>query len=134
MTQAISKLLMPASIARFGRLDIERDFIFVEDVAWAFLAAAHFLTRGGSYEVFNIGSGSSVPVGKIIEHLQSLLKIDKALAFEHTTGEMVPDHHRADIRRATELLGWRPTVNLIEGLALTVQALRSTEAQAPSGS
>jgi UDP-glucose 4-epimerase len=84
-----------------------RDFIYVTDVASAFLAAAEAPVSG---ERFNIGAGRP----QSINHLVELIGGD-VVYIPKRPGE--PDCTFADIAKAKEKLGWRPAVPFEEGVA-----------------
>lgn len=84
-----------------------RDFTFVSDVASAFLAAAKSNAQG---EIFNIGSGHSYAVNRLVE----LLGGDKEF-IPRRPGE--PDCTFADTQQITSRIGWNPSIPLEEGVA-----------------
>ena len=84
-----------------------RDFIYVTDVASAFLAAAETPVCG---ERFNIGAGRP----QSINHLVELIGGD-VVYIPKRPGE--PDCTFADIAKAREKLGWRPVIPFEEGVA-----------------
>ena len=83
-----------------------RDFVFVTDLARAFLAAAESdLTQ----QVFNVGAGNPQPVNRLVE----LLGGDVVYGPKRP-GE--PDVTWADISRIRTLLGWQPEVSFEAGV------------------
>lgn len=84
-----------------------RDFTFVSDVASAFLAAAKSNEKGG---IFNVGSGHSYAVNRLVE----LLGGDKEF-IPRRPGE--PDCTFADTKKITSRIGWTPSIPLEEGVA-----------------
>ena len=84
-----------------------RDFTFVSDVASAFLAAAKSGEKG---EIFNVGSGHSYAVNRLVE----LLGGGKEF-IPRRPGE--PDCTFADTRKITSRVGWTPSIPLEEGVA-----------------
>jgi len=84
-----------------------RDFTFVSDVASAFLAAAKSSAQG---EIFNVGSGHSYAVNRLVE----LLGGDKEF-IPRRPGE--PDCTFADTQKITSRIGWTPAIPLEEGVA-----------------
>jgi UDP-glucose 4-epimerase len=84
-----------------------RDFTFVSDVASAFLAAAKATAQG---EIFNVGSGHSYAVNRLVE----LLGGDKEF-IPRRPGE--PDCTFADTQKITSRIGWTPSIPLEEGVA-----------------
>jgi UDP-glucose 4-epimerase len=84
-----------------------RDFTFVTDVARAFLAAAE---SGVQQEVFNVGSGGTYSVNRLVELLDGpVVHIPKR------PGE--PDCTFADTARIRSRLRWKPKVSFEEGVA-----------------
>lgn len=84
----------------------KRDFLYVTDVARAFLAAAE-TTKSG--EVWNLGAGDPQPVNRLVELLGgSVVHIPKR------PGE--PDCTWADISKIKADLGWAPMVTFEEGV------------------
>lgn len=84
-----------------------RDFTFVTDVAQAVLAAATSPRYG---EIYNVGSGATVSVNRIVELLGG-----EKVHIPKRPGE--PDSTFADISRITSHLGWRPKVPIEDGVA-----------------
>ena len=87
-----------------------RDFLYVTDVARAFLAAAETDCIG---RVYNLGAGKPQSVNRLIE----LLGGEKA-SIPKRPGE--PDCTWADIARITTELGWQPQVSFEDGVAKIV--------------
>lgn len=85
-----------------------RDFTYVTDVVSALLAAAE---RGRPGEIYNVGSGASVSVNRLVE----LIGTDSVEYLPKRPGE--PDCTFADIAKITAELGWRPTVPIEDGVA-----------------
>jgi len=91
-----------------------RDFTFVSDVVDAVLAAAD---RGRVGEVYNVGSGATVSVNRLVE----LIGTDR---IEHLPGDVgEPDCTFADISRISGDLGWHPRVPIEDGVARMMQDL-----------
>lgn len=84
-----------------------RDFIYVSDVAKAFLAVADEAPPG---ECYNIGSGNPQPVNRIIELLGG-----EKVYIPKRPGE--PDCTHADISKITRTVNWRPEISFEEGVA-----------------
>ncbi|HVU88638.1 MAG TPA: SDR family NAD(P)-dependent oxidoreductase [Pirellulales bacterium] len=103
----------------YGDGSQRRDFTYVEDIARGTIAAAKPL----GYEVMNLGGDHPTALSELIrliaEHLGQEARIDYRPA--HAADVL---HSSADIRRADELLDWRPTVSLEEGIAATIDWYR----------
>ncbi len=99
----------------------ERDFVYVDDVARGYLAAALRGVDGCSYD---LGWGMTHPVRAVIDHLYDLMKARLQPvygALPYRPGEIWSMH--ADIDPAFRDLGWRPQVSMDEGLALAVESV-----------
>jgi len=90
-----------------------RDFTFVSDVASAFLAAAHSDISG---EIFNIGSGQTYAVNRLV----GLLGGEKSY-IPRRPGE--PDCTFADISKVNRMTGWTPSVPLETGVARMLEVI-----------
>src|SRR5437763_6477144 len=99
-----------------------RDFSFVEDIAGANLLAAESDQLDGF--AVNIGSGHGTPIREIAEQLSDILKIDIApeINGEFRPGEM--RHLTSDTTRIRSI-GYRPRVDLAEGIACYIEWIRS---------
>lgn len=84
-----------------------RDFVFVTDVAKAFIAAAESTVSG---EIFNVGAGKP----QSVNHLVELLGGGEIIHLPKRPGE--PDCTFADISKITKLLKWRPEVSFENGV------------------
>jgi UDP-glucose 4-epimerase len=85
-----------------------RDFLYVTDVASAFLAAGETERTG---QVFNIGAGDPKPVNRLVELIGGPVTY-----VPKRPGE--PDCTWADISKIRDELGWEPLVSFEDGVAL----------------
>src|SRR5437773_3890287 len=99
-----------------------RDFSFVEDIARANLLAAETDKLDGL--AVNIGSGIGIPIREIAEQLSSILKIKIApeINGEFRPGEM---RHLASDTTVAQTAGYRPNVDLSEGIARYIDWIRT---------
>jgi len=116
-----NKILEGSPLRVFGDGSQTRDYVFVGDVARANLAAAEgTLPDAGRLDAraFNIGTGMETSVVQLAEALQQVAGSRAPLEFAPARpGEQQRSAVR--IEKAAEVLGWRPRVPLIEGLAET---------------
>ncbi len=97
-----------------------RDFVYVSDVAAAFVAAR----KGGSGELINIGSGAELSVTDLYDRLKALIGVDLEPAHAAARpGEL--QRIVVDSSKAAAVLGWKPAVGLDEGLGRTVEYFRA---------
>ena len=88
-----------------------RDFLYVTDVARAFLAAAETAHSG---RVYNLGAGSPQSVNRLVSLLGG-----EVVHIPKRPGE--PDCTWADIARISAELGWRPEVSFEKGVGTIVE-------------
>ncbi len=84
-----------------------RDFTYVTDIADACLAAANSPHAG---HIYNIGSGTTVPINRLVELLEG-----ETVYIPKRPGE--PDCTFADTRKARQELQWSPRISIEEGVA-----------------
>ena len=98
----------------------ERDFLYVEDAAAAYLAIADALP-GAAGEAFNAGGDEPHSVREVVDLLCRVAGADVEPDIQGTGvphGEI--DRQYVDSTKLRELTGWRPRVDLEEGLRRTV--------------
>lgn len=117
----IAKLLQGDRPIIYGDGLQSRDFTFVENVVHANLKAA--TTQGAAGMTFNVGTGRSVSLLVILEHLQRLLGTRISPQMEPPRVGDVRDS-LADISQAEKVLGYVPQVDFEEGLRRTVEFYR----------
>lgn len=115
----IDALLKQKQPVIFGDGEQTRDFVFVGDIVNANLAAATAPGVAGS--VFNIASGESTSLNRLLATICSLLGVEPN---PHREPERPGDirFSEADISQAMEKLGYAPRTILSEGLRQTVAA------------
>jgi len=90
-----------------------RDFTYVSDVADAILTASE---SQESSKVYNVGSGETVSVNRIVELLEG-----EKIHIPKRPGE--PDCTFADIHKIRKELGWQPKVPIENGVAELLQRI-----------
>jgi len=102
---------------------IFRDFVFVDDVVAAFLAACTSRTAGG--QVINIGSGEATSILHAADLILENLGVDpsrREVTGAYRAGDI--RHAVADTRKAADLLGWHAQVPFDEGVRRLVDWAR----------
>lgn len=99
-----------------------RDFCYVEDTVSAiFLALGSSMADG---QIFNVGSGEPVTIRAVIEQVRILVGAGRPKfgLIRYREGENMKLY--ADTRKIGDKLGWRPEINLEEGLKRTIDSIR----------
>ena len=100
----------------YGDGSMSRDFTYVDDVARGTVAALAPL----GYEIVNLGGDHPHRVMDLVRLIEERLGKSAEIEFEEAHPADVLETW-ADIRKADQLLGWRPEVSLEEGIARTVE-------------
>ena len=116
----LSKALRSMPIEIWGDGSVQRDYLYIGDVADAFARAVAY---DGPYSVFNISSGKGTSLNEVIRLI------------EQVTGASVEKSHQAgrafdvpvsvlDNALAARELGWSPQVSLEDGIMRTAAYMR----------
>jgi len=103
-----------------------RDFVYVEDMAQAIVAA---LERGDGCTL-NVGTGNAVTILDVWKTLARLVGWHRDPQFGPARTADIK-HSVMDSQAAMRVLGWRPTVPLSEGLERTVKWWQQVRKQLP---
>jgi nucleoside-diphosphate-sugar epimerase len=113
-----------------GRL--ESDWIYIDDVTEG-LVRAGFVEGVGGREI-DLGTGTLVSLRTVIEKLAARIGGPAAPEFGTRAERPMERPRAARLEEASRLLGgWRPEVDLEEGLRRTVDALRAADSPAGQG-
>jgi dolichol-phosphate mannosyltransferase len=104
---------------------VSRDFVYVDDVAQAFIDVGLKLREGDYGESFNVGTGRKTTIGDIVTVSQRLFDIRQDPVFTMPNREWDLTDWFSDISKVRERFGWAPRVGLEEGLERTAVWYRS---------
>ena len=113
----ILRVLKGEKVPIYGKGENIREWLYVSDCAKAIL---EIMKRGREGEIYNIGSGQEA------RNIEIAKKVLKLLGKDEDWIEFVKDRPGHDFRYAldfskiTEELGWKPQINLEEGLEKSV--------------
>ena len=123
----VDKLLKAERPTIYGDGEQTRDFIYVEDVAAANVAA---LSRGDG-EVLNISTGKPTSVNELLRLLNELNGTDVSPVYHpERPGDIRHSYLNND--KARQVLGWQPKFSLREGLKKTLDYYRDKRLQRQS--
>jgi len=101
----------------FGDGTQARDFTYVDDIARGTIKAL----KPVGYEIINLGGGKNpISLKEIISKLENLLE-KKAVIDYREANKADMKETWADITKAGRILGWKPEIDIDEGLRRTVE-------------
>jgi GDP-4-dehydro-6-deoxy-D-mannose reductase len=110
-------------VVRHGRLDSERDFLDVRDMARAYAAALDLRESG----TFNVGTGRAVAIAEILDTLIGLARIPVRAELDPARvrgGD--PTRIALDATRFRQKTDWSPRIALADSLRDTLEHWRSS--------
>ncbi|MGB8982899.1 MAG: GDP-mannose 4,6-dehydratase, partial [Anaerolineales bacterium] len=120
ITQAIA-----GNTIRLGSTNTIRDFTYVGDTVNGFLCAA--IAKDVDGRTFNLGTGDAISIASLAERI--IQKVGTQAKVEVDLARLRPP--KSEVKRllsdnslARECLGWKPTVNLDDGLDRTIVWIR----------
>jgi UDP-glucose 4-epimerase len=106
-------------LTTYGDGEQTRDFVYVGDIVRANILAA--ISPQAIGEIFNIGTGQAASVNQLISIITELSGREQAvIRAAPRAGEV--KHSRANIDKASRLLGYEPETDIRRGLSLTWQS------------
>ncbi len=102
---------LPLTVVGDGKQ--KRDFTYVTDIVDSIVAVLN--NKKSKNEIFNVGSGKTVSVNKIIK----LMKVDKITNIPKRPGE--PAQTFADISKIKKTINWKPKINIEKGIAFMLE-------------
>ncbi len=116
----LQRALQSLSLEIWGDGSVTRDYVYVADVADAFLRAAEYQGPSG---VFNIGSGRGTSLNELIAMIEKIL--GRGVERQYFPGRPFDVKLNVlDTSLAQRELNWVPRVDLEEGLARTADWIR----------
>ena len=118
------KVLNGEPLEIWGDGKVVRDYIYVDDVARAFLAAAEY---DGPLGEFNIAAGEGISLLDIIARLEELHGSSIPVEFRPARNFDLPEVV-LDVARARKHLGWEPQTGFMTGLGSTWATVQNNRA------
>lgn len=113
----IRAILLDEKIEIFGDGSQTRDFTYISDAVEANILAINSHVNG---EVFNIGGGSKISINEVIKILEKITGKKANVKYKEKQKGDVKDTH-ADISKVKKILGYKPKVQIEEGLKKQVE-------------
>jgi nucleoside-diphosphate-sugar epimerase len=118
----VTQALAGQPITVYGDGTQTRSLCYVSDLVEGILRAAFMPNTSG--EVFNLGNPNEHTVLEYAELIRRLASSASPIVFRPFLSEDDPTRRRPDITKARVVLGWQPTVPLVEGLEETIRWFR----------
>lgn len=113
--QFMHQIIGHGSIIVHGNGEQVRDFVYVDDVVKALVAAAD--APEVDQQIINVGSGRGASINQVIATIESVTSNKASVLYNNETSSGL-SRLVADLTKAERLLGYRATVQLNEGLRL----------------
>lgn len=124
----IEQMLRRKNPVVFGDGKQSRDFVHVDDVCNAIFSCLEQDLRANMHFVMNVATGNSTSLVDLIGELNDIMSshddgIMRSPEFVDARGGDIL-HSKGCIERITKTLGWRPSIQLREGLTRMIQQVR----------
>ena len=116
----IVQALQGIPLTVYGDGSQTRSFCYVSDLVEGMMR----LMNGEHIGPINIGNPGEYTILQLAETIQKMINPDAELSFKPLPQDD-PKQRQPDITKAKNLLGWEPTINLEEGLKMTIDDFRS---------
>ena len=110
---------MRGSLPPLANPDVSRDFVFIDDVIGAFIAAAHYAKDQARGLSINIGTGHETTMREAAEIARREFAIQEEPVFGDFARPWDLDAWYADPSLASRVLSWEAKTSFAEGLTLT---------------
>ncbi len=115
----LGNLLRDEQLTIFGDGGQSRDFVYIDDVVEAWVAAIENPSAYG--RIFNLGSGHRIAINDLADHALAAFGRSRKPLLRYAPGRSGEQRHvEADTTVAQRILGWVPRVSFADGLAATV--------------
>jgi UDP-glucose 4-epimerase len=126
LAKFITQMLAGEQPTIFGDGKQSRDFTYIDNVVSANLLAAKAEAAKAVGQVFNVATGTRVDLNETFQLLKNIIGYPGAVKYAPERAGDVK-HSLADLSRTAYALGYKPLVNVEEGLRRTVEWYRGQE-------
>lgn len=96
------------------RPEVERSFIYIDDLVEAYIKLAEAKTRPG--KVFNVGPNKSTALDKLVTTLKTILKKNSKIIYSGKDRPQEADINRINNQKMIKAINWEPKIGLTKGL------------------
>jgi nucleoside-diphosphate-sugar epimerase len=120
VTNFIRQILEGKPVTIYGDGLQTRSFCYVDDLIEGLILAMN----GKEFGPINLGNPVEFTLIELLQAIDSILRLEPEIIFQEIP-EDDPKMRKPDISRAKRMLGWTPRVDLIDGLAPTIEWVKS---------
>jgi UDP-glucose 4-epimerase len=122
LTAFLHKTLSGMPLEIWGDGEVRRDFLYVQDVAKAFVLAFQYLENGGSKRIFNIGAGQSWSINQLLKIIYEVTGREPKVTREPSRCFDTPENILSPALARAEF-GWEPQIPIRQGMEQTINWL-----------
>jgi UDP-glucose 4-epimerase len=122
LTALLHKTLSGLPLEIWGNGEVRRDFLYVQDVAKAFVLAFQYLENGGSKRIFNIGAGQSWSINQLLKIIYEVTGREPNVTREPSRCFDTPENILSPALARAEF-GWEPQISIRQGMEQTINWL-----------
>ncbi len=119
ISKFVYNALRKENLVIFGDGNQSRDFIHVQDVVRAIELS---LKTENTNEIYNIGSGKQVTINELAKKIVQVVGEGKIIYTKPREGDI--KHSYADISKAKDKLGFKPKINIEEGITNLIESVK----------
>lgn len=124
----IHQISQGKKIRVYGDGTQRRDFTYIDDAVAATLRILDFEANTKFYQIFNVASGESVSLNKVIDLIAENVGRPEPTEVYYAEKQQGDVHSTwGNISKAKRLLDWEPKVGIEEGIKLSVEWYRENE-------
>jgi nucleoside-diphosphate-sugar epimerase/spore maturation protein CgeB len=129
VSNVIAQALAGEEVTVYGDGSQSRSFCYVDDMIRGLVALMEH--DGASPGPVNLGNPAELTISELVQTVLDLTGSSSQVVL-HPLPVDDPRRRRPDIKRAIEVLGWRPTTDLVDGLQRTIEWFGQTAEESGS--
>lgn len=124
ISNLITQSIKNNSLTIYDKGEQTRSFCFITDMIDGLLKLAEKENIDG--EIFNLGNPDEQRIIDVAKIILRLTNSESSLVFTHDRLPDDPERRKPEISKAEEILGWKPKINLEQGLIQTIEYFRNS--------
>jgi len=117
ITLFITQALKNKPLTIFGNGQQTRSFCYIDDLVEG---VTKVIEKGGTGEVYNLGSPQEITINKTVKKILSLTKSSSKIIYQKSCQDD-PERRCPDITKAQKYLSWQPKISFEQGLLKTIE-------------